>query len=158
MRNRGFTLIELMVTVVILGLVIGMGLPAFSSLGNSMGQRQAREELRQRLRMARQAAVTRHCPVIVSFGDGSTLTGITTYSVLVDVNGDLQKQSTEPVSNYTLRRGCSMTLSGFTPTDTLEFDLSGALLPGTTGGRFYLQGSRTPDTLQISGIGMVYRP
>jgi len=58
-QPRGFTLIETMIVVVIVGIVLAIGLPAFSGYRNDMKLRQARAMLDEDLRMARQIAVTR---------------------------------------------------------------------------------------------------
>lgn len=158
MNTRGFSLVELMVTVVIAGMILAIGIPAFNTVGVTLRHREAREELRQNLRGARQAAVTQHRPVVMSFGDGVQTSGITSYKVHVDANGDRTHQSGESASIYSLPRGCSLTTLGFSPADTLIFDPSGALQPGTTGGRFYVLGGRRPDTLEVAATGMVYRP
>jgi prepilin-type N-terminal cleavage/methylation domain-containing protein len=158
MQQRGFSIVELMVALVVAGLVLTIGVPAFSTFSRSLGERRAREELRQHLRGARQAAVTRHCPVVMVFGDGVATTGITTYSVHVDTNGDHVRQSTEPVATYGVPRNCQIEACGFSPTDSLVFDLSGALWPGTAGGLFIVSGASNSDTLAVSATGMVYDP
>jgi prepilin-type N-terminal cleavage/methylation domain-containing protein len=155
-RTRGFTLVELMVTLAIAGIILSFGLPAFATMGKTLRHRQAREELKQRLRGARQAAVTRHKPVIMSFGNGSQTSDITTYKILVDANGDGIHGSSESSSSYTLPRGCTLGSSGFP--DTLYFDPSGAIAPGKSGGRLYVRGAKIPDTLEVAATGMVYRP
>ena len=158
MRQRGFTIIELITAVAIAGLVLAAGLPAFGAFNRTLREREARDELRQRIRGARQAAVTRHCPVIVAFGNGVSTTGITGYTVHVDSNGDRVRQSTEAGSNYTLPRNCQLAVASFTPNDTLIFDLSGALWPGSVAGQLVITGSGRADTLAISATGMVYDP
>lgn len=158
MRQRGFSLIELMMVFVVVGIVLAVGLPTFSAFTRTMKERQAREELRQNLRNARQAAVTRHCPVVVAFGTGGQTTGITRYVVLVDVNGDRTRQTTESARDYVLPKNCQLGMSGFQPCDSLIFDLSGALWPGTRGGEFIISGATTSDTLALSATGMVYEP
>jgi prepilin-type N-terminal cleavage/methylation domain-containing protein len=159
MRERGFSLIETLAVLVVAGIMLSIGLPAFSALRDTLKERQAREELRQHMRAARQAAVTRHAPVIVAFGDGVHTSGITSYTVHVDTNGDRVKQSSEVVTSYSVPSKMYLAAVGFAPAaDTLIFDPSGALWPGTAGGHFYLTGARSPDTLEISATGMVYRP
>jgi prepilin-type N-terminal cleavage/methylation domain-containing protein len=158
MRERGFSLIEAMTVLVVAGIMLSIGLPAFNALQRTLKERQAREELRQHLRTARQAAVTRHSPVIVAFGDGVATTGITSYTVHVDTNSDKLQQSGESFSRYAVPSNTTLSTAGLVPPDTLIFDLSGALWPGTVGGRFYLNGARVADTLEISATGMVYRP
>lgn len=155
---RGFTLVELMVTIVVAGLILAIGVPAFSTIGATLRHREVREALKQRLQGARQAAVTRRRPVIVSFGDGVRTAEITTYRVHVDANADGVLQPAESSSSYRLPHGTSLGTSGLDPVDTLIFAPSGALRRGTTGGRLYVSGGRIPDTLAVAATGMVYRP
>ena len=151
-------MIELMAVLVVAGILVSVGMPAFGSLKRSLVQRQAREEMRQRLREARQVAVTRHNPVVVVFGNGVQTTDITDYTVHFDTNGDRIRQSTELITWYELPKGSKLETSGFAPIDSLIFDISGALWPGTIGGRLFFSGANTPDTLELSATGMVFRP
>jgi len=57
-KSRGFTLIELMVTVLLMGLVITVGAVSLSKFGSSQKLEEAREGLISSLRLARNYAVT----------------------------------------------------------------------------------------------------
>jgi prepilin-type N-terminal cleavage/methylation domain-containing protein len=159
MQSRGFTLIELMMVVVVAGFVLAMAIPAFGSFRDTMLLGQARSQVQQDLRMARQVAVTRHCPVLVSFGNGSTTTDVTNYTIHFDTNGDRTVQSGERRFYRTMPSKSKLSRVTLSPVDTVEFDMSGVLWPGTTGGTIVL---RTPrgktDTLLVSAAGIIYRP
>ena len=76
---KGFTLIETMIVLVIVGILLATGMPAFSRYRNTMVLREARTQLLQDIRRARQLAVTRRAPVVMRFGAPPTTTNITTY-------------------------------------------------------------------------------
>jgi len=58
-KKQGFTLIELLVTVVVIGILAGLGVPAFTDLINSNRMISFTNELVASLQMARSSAVTR---------------------------------------------------------------------------------------------------
>ena len=62
---RGFTLVELAITILILGMLIAMGIPAIGSLSQSQMLMTNTENLAAQLRMARQRAI--------SIGSGQTM-------------------------------------------------------------------------------------
>ena len=159
MDSRGFSLIELMMVVVVIGIVLTAGLPAFGTFRDRMVLVQARNQVTQDLRIARQVAVTRHCPVIVTFGDGSTTTNVGSYTVHYDTNGDGASTTDERRINRTMPRSTRLSSVTLTPTDKLTFDMSGVLAPGTGGGQLVFATSRgRVDTLLVSATGVVYRP
>jgi prepilin-type N-terminal cleavage/methylation domain-containing protein len=57
-RERGFSLIELAITVLVMGLVLAFGIPAFRSLSNSYQLHGAAENLAAQLRLAREKAIS----------------------------------------------------------------------------------------------------
>jgi prepilin-type N-terminal cleavage/methylation domain-containing protein len=159
MDSRGFSLIELMIVVVVVGLVLLAGLPAFGTFRDGMVLVQARDQVTQDLRMARQSAVTRHCPVIVTFGDGSTTTNVANYTVHYDTNGDGAVATGERRFNRAMPNRTRLSSVTLSPTDKLTFDMSGVLAPGTGGGQLVFANSRgRVDTLLVSATGVVYRP
>ncbi len=156
--RSGFTLVEIAVVIVIAGIILATGVPAFLSLSRSMTEKQARDAVMETLRMARQKAVTTHSPIIVAFGDGATTTNVTTYSVHTDTNNDRIKQSGEPWASFTLPNGTKLENVSLQPTDSLIFDSSGSLAPSVTGGNMIVYGNSKRDTLFVSATGLVYRP
>lgn len=158
MSRHGFTLVEVTTTLVIAGIVLAAALPPFLSYARSLSQQQARETLVQDLRLARQKAVTAHRAVIVAFGNGGTRTGLTSYSVHTDANGDRIKQAGESWVSRSLPAGTRLARVELQPADSLIFDSSGSLAPGATGGIMTLDANGHPDTVCVSPTGMVYRP
>jgi prepilin-type N-terminal cleavage/methylation domain-containing protein len=156
---RGFTLLELMIAVAIIGVVALMCMPAFAHYQSSLALVQARDGLVADLRYARQQAVTRHRSVVVSFGNGAVTTDIRSYRLHTDLNASRTVNPGEPVLVRTLPTGVKLSSIALSPRDSVIFDMSGALWPGTTGGRLILAGTNgKADTLMVSAIGMVFRP
>lgn len=159
-RSSGFSLIELLMAVAVLGVLLGIAIPGFSAFRETLAQTQTTNQLVADLRYARQTSVTRHRPVVIAFGNGSVTTNITTYTIHTDLDGDLVKDSNEQRITRGLAKRVRISNATFTPhTDSLLFDTSGLLVSGSSGGRLIIAGRRgRPDTLNISAVGMVYQP
>lgn len=159
MNARGFTLLETMIVVVVAGLVLTFGVPAFATYRQTMLLRETRSQLLDDLRSARQLAVTRRAQVYVVFGTPPTTTNITSYKIHVDMNGDRLVNGADTRKTRTFPSGIKLDNVALTPVDTLNFDISGILYPGGTGGFLIFSNSRNRrDTLLVSAAGMVYRP
>ena len=158
-RESGFSLIELLVALVIMGIVLALGLPAFGRFQQAMGMKQMNAQLIQDVRRARQLAVTRHSAVVVVFGRPPVSANVTSYTIHVDTNGDGVRQSSEMMTVRNLPRNTRVQQVELTPIDSLVFDYSGVLRPGTLGGRLRLMnGAGTKDTLMVSTAGVCYHP
>jgi prepilin-type N-terminal cleavage/methylation domain-containing protein len=155
---RGFTLIEMLIAVVIAGILIAIGVPAFLSFEKSLRHDSARETLIEDIRRARQIAVTQRHPVIVVFGAPPTTANIRTYTIHVDTNEDGLAQPTEPRELKTLPDGVVLGSVALNPVDSLRFDVTGLLAPGATGGTLILNRANGRDTLLVSATGAVFRP
>ena len=159
MDSRGFTLIELMMVVVVVGIVLTAGIPALGRFRDGMTLVQARSQVIQDLRVARQVAVTRHCTVVVTFGNGSGTSDVRNYSVLYDTDGNGTVSTGEGYYNHTMPSRTRLSSVTLSPTDKLSFDMSGVLTPGTGGGRLVVATPRGQiDTLLVSATGVVYEP
>ena len=55
--DRGFTLIELAITILVMGIVLGFSIPAFTNLSASYQLRGAAEDVAGQLRLAREKAI-----------------------------------------------------------------------------------------------------
>lgn len=155
--KRGFTLIETLVVVTIAGVLLAFGMPAFLDYREALRQKSARAQVSEDLYIARQLAVTRHAPVIVAFGTPPATTNITSYTIHVDTNGDGLVQSGERRFARALPTNVKLSQVSLTPTDSLIFDATGILYPGTSGGSLVIAGRGRADTLLVSAAGAVYQ-
>ena len=73
-RLRGFSLIELMVGLAILGVLLAAGAPSFRTWLNNTQIRNAAEAIQNGLQQARAAAVQRNSLVVFTLGAGSSWT------------------------------------------------------------------------------------
>jgi prepilin-type N-terminal cleavage/methylation domain-containing protein len=157
MKSRGFTVMELAVVLILISIMLAAVWPATANFRSTLRGRQAAEMLLRDIRGARQRAVTGRTPVIVAFGNGTTTTNVTSYTIHTDTNGDLAYQSTEFRTNHTLPAGASLATVSLGPVDSLIFDISGVLWPGTAGGSLRLVSGPQRDTVDVSAAGTAYR-
>lgn len=151
--SRGFSLLELLTVVVIIGLVLAAGVPGFGAYRKTLRARQAREQVVRDIRTSRQSAIARHTPYVLRFESTGTRTR---YWIHTDTNGDRILQSSELQTTRVLPQGTLLQSVSLVPPDTLIFDSSGILSPGTTGGSLVLSNGARAETLQISAAGVVY--
>jgi MSHA pilin protein MshC len=69
--SRGFTLVELVTTIVIVGILSAVTVPRFIDNGTTFGQRGYADEIASALRYARTIAVASQCPVRVEVNAGN---------------------------------------------------------------------------------------
>ena len=157
--SRGFTLLELMWALVIIGIVMILAMPGYGRFRDTMALKQANAQILQDVRRARQLAITRHAPVVVRFGAPPSISNITSYTIHVDTNGDNVRQAGEMMTVRNLPNTTRLSAVTLTPTDSLSFDTAGLLRSGTTGGRIIIANRlNRRDTLMVSAAGVCYQP
>ncbi|MAR89504.1 MAG: GspH/FimT family pseudopilin [Pseudomonadota bacterium] len=116
MRQQGFTIIELMITVAIVAIIAGLGIPSFNSLVASNRVVSSINELHQGIRLARAEAVKRNDSVIFcasndqascsgGWGDG--------WLIFHDADGDGGVDANEVIRvGDPVQAGYSLTFSG----------------------------------------------
>jgi type IV fimbrial biogenesis protein FimT len=97
-RERGFSLVEMMVTLVLMAIAMATAIPAFTRFLHGSSVRGASLELAAHFRLARQKAVTDGIPQIVAWSDTAG-----THRIVTDVNENGTIDSGEPtLGPYTL--------------------------------------------------------
>ena len=161
-ESRGFSLIELLVAMIVMGIVLAIAMPGFGRYRAAMALKQANAQVLQDVRRARQLAITRRAPVVMRFGAPPSVSNITSYTIHVDTNGDNVVQSTEMVTVRNLPTNTRLSAVTLTPVDSLRFEYSGLLLvtpAGTPGGRVVIANRlNRRDTLLVSAAGVCYQP
>lgn len=70
MHPRGFSLIELVIVLLIMGIVIGFGVPLFAGYRSSQEVKLAGENITGQLRLARESAITSGTTQLIRFKAG----------------------------------------------------------------------------------------
>jgi type IV fimbrial biogenesis protein FimT len=114
MEHKGFTTIELLITLSILGFLTSMGLPSFIETINNTRLTTHANELVSSLNFARSEAIKRNTRVYVANTDGSDNNWEGGWVVFIDDDDDKAFDKTKDIllkeyspleSNYTLRTG-----------------------------------------------------
>ena len=97
MSTRGFTLIELMVTIAIMSIMVAIGFPSFQTMIASNRLTSSANAMVSALQLARMEAVKQHEWVIIKPKDDVTDGWANGWYVFVDFNGNNSQDSlTEP--------------------------------------------------------------
>ncbi len=144
-RQAGFTLIEVMVVMVIMGILLGIGIPSFQTWRERTALRSASEALMAHLKQARHLSFTMNRNVVFTI-----------------------QSATKPYS-YTLDDGCGCTTEKTVQldaySDTLEFGSSTNVASLTFKGSSWMSGGTISvystrlgeeKTIIINGIGRSY--
>ena len=142
-HRSGFTLVEIMVAIVVAGVLMAAGIPSFAPLLPHPIPKQARDLIEGSLSARPPAGGdVPSSRSSVAFGDGISTTGLTTYSVHTDTNGDRVQQIGEPWKSFTLPKGTQLAARlARRPTRSI-FDSSGSLAPSVTGGSVVVGGPK----------------
>lgn len=141
LRVRGFTLIELMVTIAISAILLGLAVPSFSSFIKSQAVRTSSSDLNAALIFARSEAIKRNSNVTLTPASGGWQNG---WSITV----------TSAASTTTL--GSQAAFSGLTisgPTSGLTYGSDGRLA-GTAMPSFEISGSASTRCVSVNLSGL----
>jgi len=152
-RQSGFSVIESLVVMTMLGILLALGLPAFQHYNAGLALRRTSERMLEELRRARQRAAAEHNNVIVTFSAGSG-----TMQVHDDDNNDGTINGTEQIRTVTVVDGVELSGVEIAPSDSLVFTLLGTLRDRNGGGFLTITGcSGDSDTLFVSAVGHISR-
>lgn len=93
---HGLTLVELLVSLTVLSILLGIGIPAFTQFIDGQRLANATTQLQTALMFARTEALKGHVPVMLDNGDGNWATG---WRIYKDLNKDGVLDPDEPVSS-----------------------------------------------------------
>lgn len=107
-KSRGFTLIEVLVVIAIIGILVGLAAPSFSSMIRSSGMTSAVNTFLADMRYARSEAIRRGGGVVMcrssnpeaatpTCGTGSSVGWESGWIIFHDFDGNGNKASTEPL-------------------------------------------------------------
>lgn len=120
----GFTLVELMVTVAIIGIVAAVAVPAMQSMIMSSRLNGAAEELTSAVQVARSEATRRNATVrLCPTGDGSTCSSTAAWSRWIIVGRDNASGSMEVIRDEAVSGAYQVT----GPADGIRFRPSGLI-------------------------------
>jgi type IV fimbrial biogenesis protein FimT len=152
-RQSGFSLIESLVVITVLGVLFAMGLPAFQHYNSGLALKRSSERMLEEMRRARQRAASEHNNFIVTFNTASG-----TMQIHDDDNSDGAVNANEQVRTVTVADGVALAGVEIAPSDTLVFTLLGTLRDRNGGGFLTLTGcSGASDTLYVSAVGHISR-
>ncbi|MHC8335834.1 GspH/FimT family pseudopilin [Pseudomonas sp. LB3P25] len=94
MHQRGFSLIELLMGLTIIGIVLLLVSPAFATLSESNYREEAAQSLVSGMRSARSEAIMRNQPVVIHGINDDWSQG---WRIILDVNGKGHEDSSNPL-------------------------------------------------------------
>ena len=101
MRQKGFTLAELLVTVAVGAMLLAIGVPSYTTFVQNASQITAANELLASMHLARDIAITRNVRVTVCpSSDGTDCNPVSWtegWIVFIDADGDRQADAGEPI-------------------------------------------------------------
>lgn len=126
-RNKGFSLIELMVAIAIIAVTVGVSIPSYLRWRDNSRVQNAASNLRADFERAKLRAIRENGNVRVTFPDN------TSYVVHVDTNGNNAIDAGEvTVTNKTLPEGVTITNNTFSGSD-MSFNARGLPVGGPAG-------------------------
>lgn len=132
-RERGFTLVELVTTLILIGVLTAIAAPRFFDSPDSFSERGYTDEVASALRYAQRIAIASRCPVRVTINAAN-------YSAM-------QQAACNPAGawNAAVRRPDGRTLSGIPPQAVV-------LAPATTVVTFDASGNVSADAAMTVGM------
>lgn len=145
-NQRGFTLIEVMIVIVIIGVMASVAIPAFSDWRHKQAVRSASQSLMAHLKQARVAAISENRSVSLTFASGS-------FTYDADISGTCGACKNQTVSYSQFSGGLSITRSDNTLIPTTKTFSSRGTSSSTT---LYLCSSDQQKRVVINVIGRAY--
>ena len=153
-RHTGFTLIELMITIVLVALILGLGVPSFVEFSRNNRMTGAANDLLADLNLARTESVKRHVPVTVCASadplaaspacDGAAVTSFRGWIVFIDDATTVPDADFDSANEEILRRHALLPTGMTAKSDAgfFTYGASGFLRSIDDGTNTYSSGSR----------------
>lgn len=133
-RRYGFTLVELMVTITIIGILVTVGVAGYSRFNQTQTLRTAANDLKNNLRLAQNKALSQQKP--------SGCTCLSGYQVVISS------------SSYQMQAFCDLDPKiPCGPTETFTMPTRITLSPSLTVYFYVLEGGAEPAAITVSGFG-----
>lgn len=143
MKNAGFTVLELLIVLILIGVLTGLALPRLTTAAQKSNVRSTRIELASMVTRARAAAIQRGC--VDSLHVSSSAAWVTACKVVGS-----GRDTVGPVDRIGSRFGVTLAASradyGYDPR---------GLLVGFSGGTIVITGSGYTDSVVINNVGKV---
>lgn len=156
-REAGFTAVELVVTMTVIGVAMLASVPAFSTFMQSNNLKGSTEQMAGHLKLARQQAVAEGTPYLMVFNQTAN-----TYAIVKDTNGNGLPNSGEAVKGpFALPKKINLTnpTSGGFAANAVQLrpdgtaSQSGSVVLGSTRGKAYRLTVLGPTaTVQIAKV------
>jgi type IV fimbrial biogenesis protein FimT len=130
LRQSGFTLVELLMVLVLIAVVTGIALPAFSATIDSQRRQDAAQQLASGIRMARAEAIARNEVVIMAPVDGDWSKGWRTF---IDANRNGVQDSDEPTQAERAGYRNVKVVGNSKVRESIPFDSTGGSINAGTG-------------------------
>ena len=143
--RSGFTVIELLIVIIIIGVLTGIALPKLSTAAQKSNVRSTRIELASMVTRARAAAIQRGCVDSLHINTSTSVAWVTACKL-----SGSGRDTVGPVDNLNKRFGVTLSTS---KTD-YGYDPRGILV-GFSGGTIAITGSGYSDSVVINNVGKV---
>ena len=142
-QRRGFTLIEVLMVITIVGILLGVVVPRYGAVSGAMSVHSAKQELGSILAQGRAAAIqTDQTVLVVRSGNVVSLIGVSAAGSTIISQQDLHSQFGVDVS---------------ASRDTVTYDSRGMVTGNSATLKFVVNNGTTRDSVCLMALGKVTR-
>jgi prepilin-type N-terminal cleavage/methylation domain-containing protein len=142
-QRRGFTLIEVLIVITIVGILLGVVVPRYGRISGAMSVHSAKQELASLLAQGRASAIqTDQTVLVVRTGNVISLVGVNATGSTIISQQDLHSQF-----------GVSVSASR----DTVTYDSRGMVTGNSATLKFVVDNGSTRDSVCLMALGKVTR-